>query len=180
VDAPAIIDESIAGLPPPIADPTTTETTTAAPDSGGEWLHLSQEPADLGPIEEEENPYGGEPEPKPVQEAERGGKRKAPKRGPDGRVIYRTRDAPKQAGPAKPAPPPTTEDVTGNVIQDTKQLDPNAALDGPVATASAVSVHVPAVGEAVLYQHMLLPEGKALTVHLEARRHKASKQRKSK
>jgi hypothetical protein len=57
--------------------------------------------------------------------------------------------------------------------------DPNAALAGPVVTASAVSVHVPAVGEAVLYQHMLLPEGKALTVHLEARRHKPSK-RKSK
>jgi hypothetical protein len=57
--------------------------------------------------------------------------------------------------------------------------DPNAALAAPVASASAVSVHVPAVGEAVLYQHMLLPEGKALTVHLEARRHKPSK-RKSK
>jgi hypothetical protein len=57
--------------------------------------------------------------------------------------------------------------------------DPNAALAGPVTTASAVSIHVPAIGEAVLYQHMLLPEGKALTVHLEARRHKKSK-RKSK
>jgi hypothetical protein len=57
--------------------------------------------------------------------------------------------------------------------------DPNAALAGPVATASAVTIHIPAVGEAVLYQHMLLPEGKTLTVHLEARRHKPSK-RKSK
>jgi hypothetical protein len=64
-------------------------------------------------------------------------------------------------------------------LQVTPVADPNAALEGPVATASSVSVHVPAIGEAVLYQHMLLPEGKALTVHLEARRHKPSK-RKSK
>ena len=34
-----------------------------------------------------------------------------------------------------------------------------------------------AIGEAVLYQHMLLPEGEALTVHLEARRHKQSKRK---
>jgi hypothetical protein len=73
-------------------------------------------------------------------------------------------DAPKQDEAPKPVEP---------------AADPNAALAGPVASASAVSVHVPAVGEAVLYQHMLLPEGKALTVHLEARRHKPSK-RKSK
>jgi hypothetical protein len=73
--------------------------------------------------------------------------------------------APEQAAAAKPVEPAG---------------DPNAALAGPVATASAVSVHVPAVGEAVLYQHMLLPEGKVLTVHLEARRHKTSKQRKQK
>jgi hypothetical protein len=53
--------------------------------------------------------------------------------------------------------------------------DPNAALAGPVATASSVSVHVPAIGEAVLYQHMLLPEGKTLSVHLEARRHNKSR-----
>jgi tetratricopeptide (TPR) repeat protein len=55
--------------------------------------------------------------------------------------------------------------------------NPNGALAGPVASASAVSVHIPAIGEAVLYQHMLLPEGKVLTVHLEARRHKPSKRR---
>jgi hypothetical protein len=84
----------------------------------------------------------------------RGGKRKSPK----------ASAAPKQPPAltlAAPAP------------------DPNAALAGPVVTASAVSVHVPAVGEVVLYQHMLLPEGKTLTVHLEARRHEKSK-RKSK
>lgn len=68
----------------------------------------------------------------------------------------------------------TTRDFTA-----VEPADSNAALAGPVATASAVSVHVPAIGEAVLYQHMLLPEGIALTVHLEARRHKPSK-RKSK
>jgi hypothetical protein len=88
----------------------------------------------------------------------RGGRGKGKQKLPEGTV------APEQAAqlmPAEPAP------------------DPNAALAGPVASASAVSVHVPAIGEAVLYQHMLLPEGKALTVHLEARRHKPSK-RKSK
>lgn len=56
--------------------------------------------------------------------------------------------------------------------------DPNAALAGPVATASAVSVHIPAVGQAVLYQHMLLPEGQALEVRLEARRQKRSKRKR--
>jgi hypothetical protein len=55
-----------------------------------------------------------------------------------------------------------------------KAPDPNAELASPVATASAVSVHVPAIGEAVLYQHMLLPEGQTLSVHLEARRHRKS------
>lgn len=63
--------------------------------------------------------------------------------------------APQQAASMPPAP-----------------ADPNAALVGPVATASSVSVHVPAIGEAVLYQHMLLPEGQTLRVHLEARRHR--------
>lgn len=55
--------------------------------------------------------------------------------------------------------------------------DPNAALAGPVVTASAITVHVPAIGEAVLYQHMLLPEGTPLAVHLEARRHKPHKRK---
>lgn len=75
----------------------------------------------------------------------------------------------------------TTRDFTAIVeVSKTPVVpapDQNAALAGPVTTASAVSVHVPAIGEAVLYQHMLLPEGKALTVHLEARRHKPSKRR---
>jgi hypothetical protein len=84
-----------------------------------------------------------------------------------------TSRAPQGASPEKPAEPEPEPMPT------TPAQDPNAALAGPVATASAVTVHVPAVGEAVLYQHMLLPEGKALTVHLEARRHKPSK-RKSK
>lgn len=50
--------------------------------------------------------------------------------------------------------------------------DPNAALAGPIATAAAVTLHVPAIGETVTYQYMLQPEGKAPTVHLDARRHK--------
>jgi hypothetical protein len=55
----------------------------------------------------------------------------------------------------------------------TPQLaDPNAALAGPIATAAAVTLHVPAIGETVTYQYMLQPEGKAPTVHLDARRHK--------
>lgn len=63
-------------------------------------------------------------------------------------------DAPVDEAPPPPPPP----------------ADPNAALAGPVAEASAVAVHIPAIGETVLYQHMLLREGEALTVHLEAKR----------
>jgi hypothetical protein len=73
-----------------------------------------------------------------------------------------------RAGDTKPA------QDTADLLPTTPVADPNAALAGPVATASSVSVHVPAIGEAVLYQHMLLPEGKTLSVHLEARRHKKS------
>ena len=82
----------------------------------------------------------------------------------------------KNAGAKPDAKPASTEPTTPMPTI----ADPNAALAGPVATASAVTVHIPAIGEAVLYQHMLLPEGEPLTVHLEARRHKNSKQRKSK
>jgi hypothetical protein len=78
----------------------------------------------------------------------------------------------------EPADEPVVLPTGGATSRDFTEA-PNAALAGPVATASAVFVHVPAVGEAVLYQHMLLPEGDTLTVHLEARRHKPSK-RKSK
>ncbi len=49
-------------------------------------------------------------------------------------------------------------------------MDPNAALAGPVASASAVSVHVPAVGERVLYQRLLLREGETLVLRIDARR----------
>lgn len=84
-----------------------------------------------------------------------------------------------QRKPAKQAPAREQTATTSTDMPAMPAPDPNAALAGPVASASAVSVHVPAIGEAVLYQHMLLPEGTALTVHLEARRHKPSK-RKSK
>jgi hypothetical protein len=118
-----------------------------------------------------------EPEPEPVEEeesplADAAGERQMVVRGRSEGKKRRPgnrKDTVATAAPEKPAEP----------MQAAAAPDPNAALAGPVATASAVSVHIPAVGEAVLYQHMLLPEGKALTVHLEARRHKPSK-RKSK
>ncbi|MCA9698887.1 MAG: hypothetical protein KC431_15290, partial [Myxococcales bacterium] len=93
----------------------------------------------------------------------------------DTRAKTKTADLP----PSPPPPPPAVMDPSsGANIEDSKNeadgkrrgLDPNAALAGPVATASAVAVHIPAIGEAVLYQRMLLPEGEALTVHIEARR----------
>lgn len=88
-----------------------------------------------------------------------------------------------------PEPEPISESETTTTYDseedDTKSLpvgattpakpEPNAPLAGPVAAASSVSVHIPAIGEAVLYQHMLLPEGQTLSVHLEARRHRKSK-----
>lgn len=77
-----------------------------------------------------------------------------------------------QAAPA-PATMPTTTTTTTTA-------DPNEALAGPVATASAVTIHVPAIGEAVHYQYMLQPEGKAPIVHLEARRHNHKSKRRSK
>src|SRR5262249_11474067 len=85
---------------------------------------------------------------------------------PSGREKYKAESNPD----SKPSEPPTPEPTT--------IAGPNAPL--PCPTASPVTVHIPAIGEAVLYQHMLLPEGEALTVHLEARRHKPSKKRKSK
>jgi hypothetical protein len=104
----------------------------------------------------------------PVEEDRRSGPAKKP------RVAGNRRGGKGKAPDAKAAP-----EQAAASMPVTPAPDPNAALAGPVATASAVLVHVPAVGEAVLYQHMLLPEGKTLTVHLEARRHKPSK-RKSK
>ncbi|PRQ09523.1 hypothetical protein [Enhygromyxa salina] len=138
--------------PPPPPEPAST------PEEEEELPLLEPDDFDMSVVENDANA------PSPVAKARGsrrsslqelgGGKHKAPR-------PVESRDERAALVPASPAP------------------DPNAALAGPVATASAVSVHVPAVGEAVLYQHMLLPEGTALTVHLEARRHKRSK-RKSK
>jgi hypothetical protein len=76
----------------------------------------------------------------------------------------RSADSPASVATASPAALPAKAVVA----------DPNAALAGPVATASSVSVHIPAIGEAVLYQHMLLPAGESLSVQLQARRQKKS------
>ncbi len=81
-------------------------------------------------------------------------------------AVVETENAPAQGGESMPTTPAVA--------------NPNAALEAPVAVASAISVHVPAVGEAVLYQYMLLPEGKAPSVHLEARRHKQPKPKSKK
>lgn len=47
--------------------------------------------------------------------------------------------------------------------------DPNAALEAPVVTASGLAVVVPTIGEAVLYQQLLIPAGRRPTVSIDAR-----------
>jgi hypothetical protein len=117
------------------------------------------EPEPMVVVEEENALRDSSGERQTVMAGRSAGKQRRPRKAPEGAAA----PAQKPEEPMAVAPAP----------------DPNAALAGPVATASAVTIHIPAVGEAVLYQHMLLPEGKTLTVHLEARRHKPSK-RKSK
>ncbi len=77
-------------------------------------------------------------------------------------------------GPSKRKHAPRHADAPASIMQ--APADPSAALAAPLATASAVTIHVPAIGEVVTYQTMLQPEGKAPIVHIEARRkHRRSK-----
>ncbi|MBL9104776.1 MAG: hypothetical protein JNL82_27780 [Myxococcales bacterium] len=65
---------------------------------------------------------------------------------------------------APPAPPPATS------AEKPKEQPPElAGLPAPVATASAVSVVVPQVGRAVLYQRLLLPADAVHTIDVSAR-----------
>jgi hypothetical protein len=81
-----------------------------------------------------------------------------------------SRKRPRPRGPSKRK----HADAPASIMQAPD--DPNAALAAPLATASAVTIHVPAIGEVVTYQTMLQPEGKAPIVHIEARRkHRRSK-----
>lgn len=150
-DAPPIIDVPMIDMEVANSIPISTETTR-----------------DFTAVVDEEEEQALEAE-KPADDA-----------GPQKQQRGRWRAGAKgRPGNTKHADPMTAPEETGAAFMPVEPADPNAALAGPVATASAVSVHIPAIGEEVLYQHMLLPEGKVLTVHLEARRHKPSK-RKSK
>ncbi|MBK7828097.1 hypothetical protein [Nannocystis sp.] len=70
-----------------------------------------------------------------------------------------TADSPKPMDPAKPV---------GAAGPAEKKPEPQG-LPAPVVTASALSVVVPAIGEAVLYQRLLLPADAAHAVEVSAR-----------
>jgi hypothetical protein len=123
------------------------------------------------------------PEPEPaMDDAPASGGRFARAAGAIRGVFRRATPHPRRRGRAKAAAPPAPAKAPRVAEPDrTKNggspaeppsmpvLDPNAALAGPVSHASALSVVIPQIGETVLYQHMLLPAGEPLTVHVEAR-----------
>lgn len=161
--APAAVPEPVEGGASPVVDVVTVEGTSS--DSAGISL--------AGTTGAEAQYF--------VEGSSMGAVRARPRFG--ARFRQRARGGRRSRGPA--GPPAVSHDAVydfdddaldGELVEpdditlDLRQSDQRNALPSPVATASALAVVVPAVGEAILYQELLLEAGQAPTVRIDARR----------
>lgn len=157
----------------------TTTTTTATAEEAGESAPSAKPDEVLVLGGTADDAAEAEPEPAPpmpmadeAPEMERNVARISSVR--RGRSRRRPGRRKKEARTRAPAAPPDASRVPsaspGASVSTPGPVDPNAALDGPQVTASGLALVIPAIGETVRYQELLIPPGRRPSLTIDARK----------